>query len=58
MKRTALLCSLVLFPLAKTADTQKFGLVCEEGYQLKGADQAARFSALDSSQTLPTSGLV
>ena len=49
---------LIMFPLAKTGDTDKFAMVCEEGYQLKGADQAARFSALDSSQTQPTSGLV
>ena len=49
---------LVLFPLAKTADTEKFAMVGECGFQLKGADQAAMFTALDSSQTLPTSGLV
>ena len=49
---------LILFPLAKTDDTDKFGIVAEGGFELKGVDQAARFSALDATQTLPTSGLV
>lgn len=48
----------VMFPLAKTADTSKFAIVGECGWQVKGADQAARFSVLDATQTLPTSGLV
>ena len=49
---------LVMFPLAKTADTTKYGIVGECGWQVKGADQAARFSALDATDTFPTSGLV
>lgn len=49
---------MILFPLAKTDDTDKFGIVAECGFELKGVDQAARFSALDATQTLPTSGLV
>ena len=49
---------LVMFPLAKTADTVKYGIVGECGWQVKAADQAARFSALDATDTFPTSGLV
>lgn len=49
---------MIMFPLAKTNDTDQFAMVAECGFQLKGVDQAARFSALDATQTLPTSGLV
>jgi hypothetical protein len=49
---------LALAPLARTADTQKFSIVGECGFQLKAADHHASFTALDATQTLPTSGLV
>lgn len=44
--------------LAKTQDEDNFMLVTELGWQVKGVDQHARFSALDSTQALPGSGLV
>jgi hypothetical protein len=49
---------LIQQPLAKTQDEDNFMLVTELGWQVKGPDQHARFSALDSTQALPGSGLV
>lgn len=49
---------LIMQPLAKTDDTDKYMMVAECGFELKGADHAARFSVLDATQDLPTSGLV
>lgn len=49
---------LIQQPLAKTQDEDNFMLVTELGWQIKGVDQHARFSVLDSTQALPGSGLV
>lgn len=49
---------LITFPLAKTDDTDKFGMVAELGFEVRGVGQNARFSALDPTQALPASGLV
>lgn len=49
---------LVMQPLAKTDDTDKFMMVAECGFQVRGGDHCARFSALDATDTLPSTGLV
>jgi hypothetical protein len=44
--------------LAKTDDTDTFMMLGEYGLQVKGAEHMASFSALDSTATQPSSGLV
>jgi hypothetical protein len=44
--------------LAKTDDTDTFMMLGEYGLQVKGAEHMANFSALDSTATQPSSGLV
>jgi hypothetical protein len=49
---------LVTERLAKTDDTDSWMMVLEAGFQVKGADHAYKFSALDPSAPLPAAGLV
>jgi hypothetical protein len=49
---------LITQPLAKTNDTDEFMLVTECGFEVKGQDHMARFSALTPGASLPSSGLV
>ena len=44
--------------LAKTDDTDSYMMVCEGGFQVKGQDHMAKWTALDATQALPGSGLV
>lgn len=44
--------------LAKTDDTDTYMMVCEGGFQVKGQDHMAKWTALDASQALPGAGLV
>jgi hypothetical protein len=44
--------------LAKTDDTDSYMMVCEGGFQVKGQDHMAKFTALDATAALPGSGLV
>lgn len=47
---------LVAQKLAKTNDTDSFMMVAECGFQIKGQDHMAKFTALDLSATFPTAG--
>lgn len=49
---------LIQFPLAKTDDTDKFGMVMEGGFEVKGQDHMGKWTALNTSAALPGSGLV
>jgi hypothetical protein len=44
--------------LAKTKDTDSYMYVCELGFQVKGADHMAKFTALDIDADFPASGLL
>jgi len=48
---------LVAQKLAKTNDTDSFMMVAECGFQVKGQDHMAKFTALDLSAALPASGV-
>ena len=48
---------LVMFPLAKTDDTDKVAMVTELGFEVKGQDHMAKWTALDPDAELPGSGL-
>ena len=45
---------MVLQRLAKTKDTDSYMIVCEGGFEVKGQDHAAKWSALDASAAFPT----
>jgi hypothetical protein len=45
---------LVAQKLAKTNDTDSFMMVAECGFQVKGQDHMAKFTALDLTAALPT----
>ncbi len=47
----------VVIKLAKTKDTDSYMYVCEFGFQVKGADHMAKFSALNPNADLPAVGL-
>jgi hypothetical protein len=49
---------LITQKLAKTDDTDSYMMVCEGGFQVKGQDHMAKWTALDSTQALPGAGLV
>lgn len=49
---------LITQKLAKTDDTDSYMMVCEGGFQVKGQDHMAKWTALDATQALPGSGLV
>lgn len=49
---------LITQPLAKTNDTDEYMVLTECGFEVKGQDHMARFSALTPAAALPGSGLV
>ncbi len=49
---------LVQFRLAKTDDTDKFGMVMEGGFEVKGQDHMGKWTGLNTAAALPGSGLV
>lgn len=49
---------LITEKLAKTDDTDKYMMVCEGGFEVKGQAHMAKWTALDTASALPGSGLV
>ena len=45
---------MVMQPLAKTDDRDKWMFVCEGGFQVKGQEHMVRWSGLDNTQALPS----
>ena len=49
---------MIMQPLAKTDDKDNYMFVSEIGFEVKGQSHMHRWSALDATQTFPTTGLV